>query len=132
MTMSTQTKSLGSGEVSDRCKLCKDTLNYPYSPFVDYKQQTEQYFHTVRGLPNKGRNPYFESRKLPVSEKDLIKVFGCAKTFRAKNDNLDPTTSLDLTKLYWQCCGTDHVTNSEYQFWFVKGYLAQEKRVEVK
>jgi hypothetical protein len=64
---------------------------------------------------------------LPVNNTDFIKLFGHARQLRATNSKLDPEHLHALTKLYWQCYGTNDITNNEIQLWFVKGYVAGKK-----
>jgi hypothetical protein len=89
--------------------------------------QIEEYFHTVRGLPNQGLNPYNDSNEFPMKENDLIELFGQKRVFRTTNPNLDPVHLQGLKKLYWQCYGTDHVSNNEFQLWFVKGFIVDRR-----
>jgi hypothetical protein len=88
--------------------------------------QTEEYFHSVRGLQNEGVNSYDDhGSHFPVNDFDLIELFGQARQLRATNPKLDPEHLHALTKLYWY--GTDDITNNEFQLWFVKGYVAGKK-----
>jgi hypothetical protein len=54
-------------------------------------------------------------------------LFGHARQLRATNPKLDPEHLHALMKLYWQCYGTNDITNNEIQLWFVKGYVAGKK-----
>jgi hypothetical protein len=61
---------------SERPKPCRNRELYPDWPYVEWGLQTEEYFHTFRGLPNQGLNPYNNPNELPVKENDLIELFG--------------------------------------------------------
>jgi hypothetical protein len=64
---------------------------------------------------------------LPVNDTNFIELFGHTRQLRATNPKLDPEHLHTLTKLYWQCYGTNDITNNEIQLWFVKGYVARKK-----
>jgi hypothetical protein len=113
---------------SDRPKPCRNRKVYPDWPYQEWVLQTKEYFHSVRGLPNQGANPYDDhGSHLAVNNSDLIELFGQARQLRATNPKLDPEHLHALTKLYWQCYGIDDITNNEFQLWFMKGYVATKK-----
>jgi hypothetical protein len=107
---------------SDRPKPCKNRELYPDWPFLEWSLQTEEYFHSVRGLQNEG-----DEGHLPINDTDFIELFGHARQLRATNPKLDPEHLHALTKLYWQCYGTNNITNNEIQLWFMKGYVVGKK-----
>jgi hypothetical protein len=66
-----------------------------------------------------------------VIEAYIIEVFGESTVLKTTHSNLDPNTKLELLCLYSQCYGHNNVTNNEFYLWLIKGYIAQEKGIEV-
>jgi hypothetical protein len=60
-----------------------------------------------------------------------MEVFGESKVLKTTNPALDPTTKLELLRLYSKCYGHSSVTNNEFYMWFVKGYVVQEKGLDI-
>lgn len=89
------------------------------------------FFAFVKKLNNKGFNPKIQITNVHVIDEDIVKVFGESRILKTINFNLDPNTKLELFCLYSQCYGTTNITNNEFYPWFVKGYILQEKGVDV-
>jgi len=89
------------------------------------------FFAFVKKLRNKGFNPRTQITNVHVIDEDIVKVFGESRVLKTINFNLDPNTKLELFCLYSQCYGTTNVTNNEFYLWFVKGYILQEKGIDV-
>jgi hypothetical protein len=66
-----------------------------------------------------------------VTDANIMEVFKEVKVLRITNLALDPTTKLELLRLYAQCYGHNNVTKNELFLWFVKGYIAQEKGIDI-
>jgi hypothetical protein len=79
-------------------------------------------------VKNKGFNPKTQITNVHVTDEDIVEVFGESQVLRTINLNLDPNTRLKLLCLYSQCYG---ITNNEFYLWFVKGYIVQEKGINV-
>ncbi len=66
-----------------------------------------------------------------VIDEDIIEVFGESQVFKTTNSDLDLNIRLELLCFYSQCYGTTNVTNNEFYLWFVKGYIAQKKGINI-
>jgi hypothetical protein len=60
-----------------------------------------------------------------------MEVFKEAKVLKITNLALEITMKLELLHLYAQCYGHNNVTNNELFMWFVKGYIAQDKGIDI-
>jgi hypothetical protein len=60
-----------------------------------------------------------------------MEVFGESKVLRTTNSTLNPATKLELLCLYSKCYGHCNVTNNDLYLWFVKGYVVQEKCLDI-
>lgn len=66
-----------------------------------------------------------------MTNEEIVGLFGKSRVLRTINLDLDPNTRLELLCLYSQCYSTTNVTNNEFYLWFVKGYIVQEKGIDV-
>jgi hypothetical protein len=100
----------------------------PWAP-VDYDFQTEEFFRSVRHLPNEGLNPKLDLTLDHVTEADIAEVFGGkgVKPFKATNVMLHPATKSALLSLCWKIYGTAVLANNEFMAWIVKGFVAEQK-----
>ncbi len=101
-----------------------------FSPWehVDYKDQIEEYFKTIRKLSYVGLNPKTEIPSCLVTKVDIVEILslGC-ESLKTTNLHLHPNTKRELLKFYQQVYGTTIVTNNEFYLWFVKGYIEEQK-----
>jgi hypothetical protein len=89
------------------------------------------FFAFVRKLNNKGFNPETQITNVHVTDEDIVEVFRESRVLRTINLDLDPNTRLELFCLYSWCYGTTNITNNEFYLWFVKGYIVQEKGIDI-
>lgn len=66
-----------------------------------------------------------------MTDADIMEVFGKFKILRFINPTLDPATKLEFLCLYSKCYGHSNVNNNEFYLWFVKGYIVQEKGLDI-
>jgi hypothetical protein len=102
---------------------------FPLWKVVDYDLQTEEFFHSVRELPNEGLNPKLDLTAKHVSKSNIAKVFGGKgiKPFKTTNSMLHPATKMTLFSLCWKIYGSALLPNNEFMAWIVKGYVVQQK-----
>jgi hypothetical protein len=63
-----------------------------------------------------------------VTESDIEKKFGLScSSLKVTCPCFHANTKQEFFRLYWQVFGTPHVTNNEFNVWFVRGYIAHEK-----
>ncbi len=110
---------------------CEVEGNIPTWEKVDYKLQTKEFFAIVKKLNNKGLNLKTHITSQHVTNVDIMEVFGESKNLRTTNPTLSPTTKLELLRLYSKSYGHNNVTNNEFYMWFVKGYIIQEKGLNI-
>jgi hypothetical protein len=82
-------------------------------------------------LNNSSLNPKTQITSKLLIDADIMEMFGEAKVLMTTNLALDPTMKLEMLHLYVQCYGHNNVTNIEFYLWFVKGYIAQEKSINI-
>jgi hypothetical protein len=74
---------------------------FPPWDYVPYKDQTKDYFKTIRKLSGEGFNPKANFPPNSVSFADIAKVFGLSfEDFKTTNLNLHLETRKDLLRLY--------------------------------
>jgi hypothetical protein len=104
---------------------------YPKFPAwapIEYKDQIEHYFMTIRKLINVGLNPKTKISTKLMTKANKAKVFGPGyETLKTTSSHLHLTTKRKFVKLYWQVYGTTNVTNNKFYLWFVRDYIAQLK-----
>jgi hypothetical protein len=100
----------------------------PWAP-IDYDFQTEEFFRSVRHLPNECLNPKLDLTLDHVTEADIAEVFGGkgVKPFKATNVMLHPATKSALLSLCWKIYGTAILANNEFMAWIVKGFVVKQK-----
>jgi hypothetical protein len=86
----------------------------------------------VKKLNNYKLNPKIDFLSNVVKDSNIEEVFGPSYTsFRTTSPFFHPKSKIDLLKFYWQVFGMHHVINDEFNAWFIKGFIAQEKGEQV-
>jgi hypothetical protein len=95
--------------------------------------QTEEFFDVVRHLNNTGFNLWTELTFEHVKKTNLDEIFGPLKQpkYKYTNSTLHPNIRKKLVKLCWQIYGTLVITNNDFASWVVRGFITQEKGVNV-
>jgi hypothetical protein len=57
---------------------------------------------------------------------DIAKFFGNVRTFKSNNPFLTREARKEIETLYWKINGTSHITNNEFMYWFVRGWIHME------
>jgi len=106
-------------------KIEKQTRSWiPPWEHVNFKDQIEHYFKTVRQLNDFRLNPKIEFPCNIVTKFNIEKVFGpSCSNLKVTCPCLHTETKQELLRLYWQVFGTPHVINNEFSVWFVRGYI---------
>lgn len=79
-------------------------LDLEFPPWVpmEFKDQTETYFESMKKLNGNGLNPTINCSSLLVTKLDIGEVFGLKRTsFKVTNPHLHPETKQNLLKLCW-------------------------------
>lgn len=61
----------------------------------------------------------------------MKEVFGKVTNFKSTNSKLPEDTRREFISLYTKIYGTPIVTNKEFMFWVVKGYIVEAKRCPI-
>ena len=92
-----------------------------------FREQTVEFFVSVRGLQNSGLNPKSSLDTTVVTAEDLEEVWGKVSSYRTTNTKLHPDTRRELISLYGKIYETQDVTNNEFMLWIVKGFILECK-----
>jgi hypothetical protein len=115
-------------------KLEKGSSKFLAWEYVDLSLQTEEFFDVVKHLNNTRFNPRIELASEHVRETNLDEIFGPLKQpkYKYTNSTLHPNIrKKKLVRLCWQIYGTFVITNNDFASWVVRGFIAQDKGVNV-
>ncbi len=74
---------------------------FPPWEHVDYKDQTEEYFKTIRRLNNVGLNLKTKIPSCLVTKVHIVEIFGLGcESLKITNPRLHPNTKKKLVKFY--------------------------------
>jgi hypothetical protein len=111
-------------------KKVKKEASFEFPPWdhINYKDQIEEYFKTIRKFKNQGFNPRSSIPTSIVSDANVEEVSGLpSNKFKTTNLHFHHHTKKELIKLYWKICNTNQVTNNKFMHWFVKANIVEEK-----